>query len=298
MNTALSISELLEQGLLKPAIQRRVELAGVELNILEWGDRDKPGLLFIHGGAAHASWWRFIAPFFLPDYHCIAVDLSGHGNSEWRPLYTPDLWCEEVIALASDRSCFQSIPAIIGHSMGGLIALRAAVVMVNNLPGLIVIDSAVRPDNSNAGKRRKNHGLLGRKRIYESRQQAQISFRLIPPQPCRNTILLDYIAEQSIRQCNEGWTWKYDPSAFRDLQTSSVYDKLKEITAPTLIIRGQFSKILEKETAEKMQSEISNASRVVEIAGAFHHIMLDQPLLLIDEIKNALKQWNMKQTKD
>ena len=298
MNTALSISELLEQGLLKPAIQRRVELAGVELNILEWGDRDKPGLLFIHGGAAHASWWRFIAPFFLPDYHCIAVDLSGHGNSEWRPLYTPDLWCEEVIALASDRSCFQSIPAIIGHSMGGLIALRAAVVMVNNLPGLIVIDSAVRPDNSNAGKRRKNHGLLGRKRIYESRQQAQISFRLIPPQPCKNTILLDYIAEQSIRQCNEGWTWKYDPSAFRDLQTSSVYDKLKEITAPTLIIRGQFSKILEKETAEKMQSEISNASRVVEIAGAFHHIMLDQPLLLIDEIKNALKQWNMKQTKD
>jgi pimeloyl-ACP methyl ester carboxylesterase len=298
MKTTLSISELLERGLLKPAKQRRVELAGVELNILEWGDRYEPGLLFIHGGAAHASWWRFIAPYFLPDYHCIAVDLSGHGDSEWRSIYTPDLWCEEVMALASDRSCFQSIPIIIGHSMGGLIALRAAAVMLNKLPGLIVIDSAVRPYNSNAGKRRKNHGLLGRKRIYQSCQQAQISFRLIPPQPCKNAILLDYIAAQSIRQCNEGWTWKYDPTAFRDLQASTVYDKLKEITSPTLIIRGQFSKILDKETADKMQSEISNASKVVEITGAFHHIMLDQPVLLINEIKKALKRWDMKQTID
>lgn len=298
MKTALSISELLEKGLLKSATQRRVELAGVELNILEWGNRDKPGLLFIHGGAAHASWWRFIAPYFLPDYHCVAVDLSGHGDSEWRPFYTPDLWCEEVLALASDRSFFQNIPVMIGHSMGGLIALRAAAVLVNNLPGLIIIDSAVRPYNSDAGKRRKNHGLLGRKRLYESRQHAQISFRLIPPQPCNNTILLDYIAAQSIKQCSEGWTWKYDPNAFRDLQASSVFDKLKEITAPTLIIRGQFSKILDKETAEIMQSEISNACNVVEIVGAFHHIMLDQPVLLIEEINKALKRWDMKQTKD
>jgi pimeloyl-ACP methyl ester carboxylesterase len=298
MQTAPSISELLEKGLLNSAIQRRVSLAGVELNILEWGDRDRPGLLFIHGGAAHAGWWRFIAPFLLPDYHCIAVDLSGHGDSAWRPFYKPELWCKEVLALVNDSSFFQAIPAIIGHSMGGLIAIRAAAVMENKLPGLIIIDSAVRPYYRNANKVRKNHGLLGKKRIYESRQQAQISFRLMPPQPCKNAVLLDFIAAQSIRQCSEGWTWKYDPRAFRDLKVSSLYDKLKEITAPTLIIRGQFSKILDMETAEKMQSEISNASNVVEIADAFHHIMLDQPVLLIEAIKCALKQWGMTQTKD
>ncbi len=298
MQTAPSISELLEKGLLKSAIQRRVDLAGVELSILEWGDRDRPGLLFIHGGAAHAGWWRFIAPYFLPEYHCIAVDLSGHGDSEWRPFYEPELWCEEVLALATDSSCFQSIPTIIGHSMGGLIAVRAATVLENKLPGLIIIDSAVRPYNSNVVKRRKNHGLLGKKRIYDSRQQAQIGFRLIPPQPCKNATLLDYIAAQSVRQCGGGWTWKYDPRAFRDLKVSSIFDKLKEITAPTLIIRGQYSKILDKDTADKMQSEISNASSVVEIADAFHHVMLDQPVLLIEEIKKALKQWGIEQMKD
>ena len=270
----LTVSELLKQGLSRKPKQRLVELAGVELNMLEWGEPGKPGLLFIHGGAAHASWWRFIAPQFLPDYHCIAIDMSGHGDSARRPSYTSDLWREEVLDLLNDRSIFQNKPIIIGHSMGGLIAIRVAA-QVQDLPGLIIIDSAVRPPVSNAVvKRRRGHELLGKVRVYESRQQAQKRFRLIPPQPCKNEILLEYIAAESIKQCDDGWTWKYDPSAFRGLQASSIFDELKKITAPSLIIRGQGSRILDKETAKNMQSEIIAAEDVVDIADAFHHVML------------------------
>jgi len=286
----LTVSELFEQGLCILPKQKRVELAGVELNILEWGDSDKPGLLFIHGGAAHASWWRFIAPNFLPDYHCIAVDLSGHGDSARRSIYTSDLWREEVQALVNDRSIFQSKPVIIGHSMGGLIAIRVAA-QAKDLPGLIIIDSAASPPVHHTVKRRRGHDLLGRRRVYESRQQAQKRFRLIPPQPCQNEELLEYIAAESIKQCDDGWTWKYDPGAFRNLQASSVFNELKEISSPTLIIRGQHSRILDKDTSEIMQSEIRNATAVVEIAGAFHHVMLDQPAALIEEIRSALERW-------
>jgi pimeloyl-ACP methyl ester carboxylesterase len=154
----LTVSELFEQGLCFLPKQKRVEVAGVELNILEWGDSDKPGLLYIHGGAAHASWWRFIAPQFLPDFHCVAVDLSGHGDSARRPSYTSDLWREEIQALINERSIFQCKPAIIGHSMGGLIAIRVAA-QVQDLPGLIIIDSAVRPPVHNTVKRRRGHSL-------------------------------------------------------------------------------------------------------------------------------------------
>ncbi len=294
----LTVSELFEQGLCLLPKQRWVEVAGIKLNILEWGDPDKPGLLFIHGGAAHASWWRFIAPHFLPDYHCIAVDLSGHGDSARRSTYSSDLWREEVLGLARDRSVFHSTPVIIGHSMGGLLAIRAAAVLATNLPGLIIIDSAVRPVSLNAGKRRRGHELLGKRRVYESRQQAQTRFRLIPPQPSKNEILLEYIAAESVIQCGDGWTWKYDPSAFRDLQATSVFDELKEITAPTFIIRGQASRILDKETADNMQSEIRAAEDVVEIADAFHHVMLDQPAALIEAIRSVLKRWGMNQIQD
>jgi pimeloyl-ACP methyl ester carboxylesterase len=176
--------------------------------------------------------------------------------------------------------------------MGGLIAIRVAA-QVQDLPGLIIIDSAVRPPDHNAVKRRRGHELLGKTRVYDSRQLAQKRFRLVPPQPCKNEVLLEYIAAESIKECDDGWTWKYDPEAFRNLQASSIFVELKEVSAPTLIIRGQDSRILDEETADNMQSEIRTAEDVVEIAGAFHHVMLDQPAALIEEIRSALKRWDV-----
>ncbi|MFW2439185.1 MAG: alpha/beta fold hydrolase [Arenicellales bacterium] len=292
----MSARDLLLKGLSQPMKQKFVELAGTQLNILEWGDLSLPGLLFLHGGAAHARWWHFIAPFF-PDYHCVAMDISGHGDSARRFEYTPVLWSKEVLALVRNRSLFINTPVIIGHSMGGLIGIRAAVILANELPGLVIIDSSARPHEPNhpteghSKKRSKGSNLLGQKRIYESSQQARARFRLIPPQLCKNEVLLEYIAAESIRKTDEGWTWKYDPEAFRDLQPVSIFDQLKKIACPTAIIFGQHSRILDRETAETMQSEIKSAMDVIEIADAYHHIMLDQPAVLIDELKRVLKVW-------
>ena len=161
---------------------------------------------------------------------------------------------------------------------------------LQDLPGLIIIDSAIRAA-ANTVKRRRGHDLLGTRRIYESRQQAQRRFRLIPPQPCNNEMLLEYIAAESIHKCDAGWTWKYDPEAFRNLKASSIFHELQKITAPTLIIRGQNSKILDEKTAKKMQSEISGAEEAVVISDSYHHLMLDQPVALIDEIRHVLKRW-------
>lgn len=286
-----SDADLLTRAFSLPFRQRNIELANTDLNILEWGDQTKPGLLFIHGGAAHAKWWSFIAPFFLPDYYCVAIDLSGHGDSAGRSEYTSQLWADEVFQLAMSSSCFNTPPVIIGHSMGGLIGIRAAAALGNDLPGLIIIDSAVRSDDSTPGRRRKRHNLLGKKRTYKSRYQILSRFRLVPAQDCRNTNILNYIAAESILSTKDGWTWKYDPSAFRDLQPSQLFNMLKAIDCQTLIIRGKGSRILDKESAEVMRSELKYTSDVVVIENAFHHIMLDQPEILIEEIKTALRQW-------
>ncbi len=293
----ISDTELLKQALSRPAVQKQVRLADTQLNLLEWGRKGSPGLLFIHGGAAHAGWWRFIAPFFFPEYHCVAVDLSGHGDSARRSNYTPGLWCEEVLALTRDRDIFDKTPVIIGHSMGGLIGVRAAAVLADELPGLIIIDSSVRapvPNHEGDGdarKKRNGSNLLGRKRTYESRQQAIDRFRLIPPQPCKNQALLTYIAAESVCRSGDVWTWKYDPDAFRGLQPVSVFHELKKIKSPTAIILGSQSRILDRSTAEKMKSEIRNAMEVIVINDSFHHLMLDQPVILIEEVKRVLTCW-------
>ena len=61
-----------------------VEVSGARIHYLRWGDRARPGLLLVHGNAAHAHWWDFIAPFLARDYNVAAMDLSGMGDSDWR----------------------------------------------------------------------------------------------------------------------------------------------------------------------------------------------------------------------
>ena len=60
---------------------------GAEVETLAWGERGKPGLIFLHGGAAHGDWWSFIAPFFARERRVVAPTFSGMGRSQWRDAY-------------------------------------------------------------------------------------------------------------------------------------------------------------------------------------------------------------------
>ena len=59
-----------------------VECDGAKIHYQRWGDRSKPGLLFVHGNGAHAHWWDFVAPYLTHDYHVVAMTFSGMGDSE------------------------------------------------------------------------------------------------------------------------------------------------------------------------------------------------------------------------
>ena len=54
----------------------------------------------MHGGAAHAHWWSFLAPQLAKQYYVVAPDLSGHGDSGRRTSYPRELWAREVLAVA------------------------------------------------------------------------------------------------------------------------------------------------------------------------------------------------------
>ena len=98
----------------------RIDVDGTSIHYLAWGERDLPGIVLVHGGAAHAHWWDHIGPSFLPDYRVVALDLSGHGDSDRREEYTLRAWTEEVAAVIDDAG-FTSPPVVVGHSMGGFV---------------------------------------------------------------------------------------------------------------------------------------------------------------------------------
>ncbi|MBK5289616.1 MAG: alpha/beta fold hydrolase, partial [Acidimicrobiia bacterium] len=54
------------------------------INFLAWGTPGTRGLVFVHGGGAHAHWWTHVAAAFADEFRVVAVDLSGHGDSTHR----------------------------------------------------------------------------------------------------------------------------------------------------------------------------------------------------------------------
>ena len=85
-----------------------VEVEGAQIEMLTWGERGKPGLLFLHGNGAHADWWSFIVPFFAAEFRCAAISWSGMGRSGWRDAYSIDQFGREALACAEAAGLFEA----------------------------------------------------------------------------------------------------------------------------------------------------------------------------------------------
>src|SRR5262249_10506924 len=98
---------------------RAIEARGLVLHALESGRPGRPGVLLLHGGAAHAHWWDAIAPALADRYPLVALDQRGHGESGWPspPAYATEDFVADLVgvmdAIGWDRA------AVVGHSMGG-----------------------------------------------------------------------------------------------------------------------------------------------------------------------------------
>src|SRR5690606_7257377 len=76
------------------------------IELLTWGARGAPGLMFLHGNGAHADWWSYIAPFFADKFRVAAISWSGMGGSGWRKEYAMDLFISEVMAAGDAAGLF------------------------------------------------------------------------------------------------------------------------------------------------------------------------------------------------
>jgi len=204
-------------ALAAPAETDEVKVEGVPVAYRAWGDPGVTGLVLVHGGAAHSRWWDHIGPLLSTGHRVVAIDLSGHGDSGRQEKYTLDSWAHEVVAVAQAAG-ITGPPVIIGHSMGGFVALRAAGIYGADLAGIVVIDSPVQeitPEDRAARDQR----AFGPLRVYPSREAAIARFRPIPDQPTLPYIRA-HIAETSIRAVPGGWSWKFDPAIFGRTQAT------------------------------------------------------------------------------
>ncbi|MGA9595984.1 MAG: alpha/beta hydrolase [Acidimicrobiia bacterium] len=272
-----------------PFDERSIDVDGVPVHYLEWGERGRPGLVLVHGGAAHAHWWTHLAPMFAEDWHVVAPDLSGHGDSGWRSDYSHRAWAREVMTVADDAG-FPGPPVMVGHSLGGMVTIQTASDYGDRLRGAVLVDTPVRrpAPESEEGSRGQAFKAPG---TYPDIETALHHYRLIPPQPCDNDFIVDHIARHSLRETDDGWTWKFDPTLFQHTLVS-LRDQLASVKCRVALFRGQHSVTVPEDTAWYMYELMDRNAPVVTIPEAHHHLILDQPLAFVAALRTLLADWD------
>jgi pimeloyl-ACP methyl ester carboxylesterase len=257
-----------------------VTVAGAEIAYRAWGEPGADGVLLVHGGAAHSRWWDHVAPQL--DGRVVALDLSGHGDSDRRPAYTLAGWADEVHAVIA-RTGLGERAVVVGHSMGGLVTLLAA--RSRRLGGAVVLDTPVRPKGDPAGARMRRH--FGLSRVYADRAQAVRLFRPVPAQPGEPAVLA-HIAEHSLHAVPGGWSWKFDPRVF--LRDGLSTDDLTAPHCPVALVRAEHG-LVPAPMAAAVAARLGPRASVVAIPGAAHHVMIDAPLALVATLRALLADW-------
>jgi pimeloyl-ACP methyl ester carboxylesterase len=270
-------------------IERTVRVNGISLHYLDWGPAEAPPVVLLHGITGHARVWDHLAERLLPGRRVLALDQRGHGDSDPAPDddYRVGAMADDVAAFAGSLRLDRF--ALVGHSMGGRIAIKYAADHAARLDRLVIID--IGPDINLAGLQRVRDMMAKSPERIESEEWAVEYIRRA--NPLQDVGMLRERVRHGLKRLPDGeLTWKY-AKGLRDMMREGrrdavdLWEPLPRIPCPTLIVRGAESDILAPEVAKKMAERLPDG-RVVEIEGAGHTVPADRPEEFVREIRRFL----------
>jgi pimeloyl-ACP methyl ester carboxylesterase len=271
----------------------------LRLHYVDWGNADKPPLLLIHGGRDHCRNWDWTAEALRDDWHIIAPDLRGHGDSQWSPdgSYTMAGYIYDLAQLVHQQRL--APVTIIAHSLGGNIALRYSGIYPESVARLVAIEGLgpTRMLAELAGKTidkrmdewiHEQRALAGRlPRRYGSIEDA---FRRMQEEnPHLSAEQARHLTAQGVNQNEDGtYSWKFDNYVRAwppyDMSRRDIGSLWSRIACPTLLLYGKESK--SGNPADDGRVEPFRHASVVGIDGAghwLHHDRLDEFLRIVRE---------------
>jgi pimeloyl-ACP methyl ester carboxylesterase len=262
----------------------------LRLHYVDWGNPTAPPLLLIHGGQDHCRNWDWVAQELRGDYHIIAPDLRGHGDSAWSPSgeYGMSAYVYDIAQLIHQQNL--APVRIIAHSMGGNVALRYAGVYPETVSKLVSIEGLGpspammrRREETSAPKRlrgwiEQKRGFAGRTpRRYATIEDAfhrmQEENKHLTPEQAR------YLTVHGAAQNEDGtYSWKFDnycrSNSPTDLAPKDLHEVWSNIACPVLFVNGKESWASNPEKDGRMKH--FRNGRVVEFEGAGHWVHHDR----------------------
>jgi esterase len=273
-----------------------VEANDLRFHYREWGDtRSRHAVIMLHGYAATSEIWTDVATDLAREFRVIAVDQRGYGQTEHAEDmdYTRASQLEDLEGII-DALGLRSV-TLVGHSMGGALAICYAAEHPEIVSALVVVEAAPEVLRSGVENLRR---LLTAGDSWTTMDQAAEAFE--PHMPGASHEQLERRVRGALVQQEDGtFTWGFD-EAFRDpsirppdpdpgqRRLSDLWDSADRIQCPTMIVRGQDTDMLTPEAIQRLHRRVAG-SRVSLIEDAGHNVPTDQPASLALNIREFLQ---------
>lgn len=267
----------------------RLRLDDVGLHYLDWGGNGPP-LVVLHGEGHLAALWSPIASALARRFRLVAVDQRGHGASDKPGEYGRQAFVDDLTALLQGLAIER--PVVVGHSMGGAVALLAEAQRPGTASRLVLVEPAVVPPGSRTAGRKEIDEewapqMRSRRAVWGNEYEMFTSLRGRPPfERWRPDLLWSY-AEEGTEPLPDGRLRLRCPGEvkaqlYKDALSSDAFARLAEIRCPTLVLRSDAGFFAD--AAAEIAAALPDA-RLVTIADSDHYLPFERPEAVAAEVE-------------
>ena len=257
---------------------------GVRLHYLDWpGDGDV--LLLLHGGSLSAHTFDLLALALRGAIRCIALDMRGHGLSDWADRYPIDRFAADVAELVDDLGL--AAVHVAGMSLGGCVAGHAASLLGDRLKSLTFIDVA---DEVSFEATARMRGFIEQVRPVPEVEDLVAQALAVSPQT--DPDLMSYRYRHLLKLGPDGFTWRMDRRRRPDFaailgKLAELADLAPRLSCPVLVVKGGRSQVLSQSRLERFAGRFPDGAWIV-IPDAGHNVQEDQPVRLAAAIRETI----------
>lgn len=274
----------------------------LKLHYADWGNADAPPLLLVHGGRDHCRSWDWVAQELRDDWHVIALDLRGHGDSAWSMSgnYSTMDMVYDVAQLVHQLDL--APVTLVAHSWGGNVATRFTGLYPDQVRKLVAIEGLGPSPKVLAERAKKSEAEHIRQWISDKRAAAARTPRryasldeALARMQTENSYLTEaqarHLTIHGINRNEDGtWSWKFDPHLNIwppfDLPQAAIESLWQAISCPTLLLYGADSWASNPEQDGRLRH--FRSAELVTFEAAGHWLHHDQFARFMTELRRFL----------
>src|SRR4051812_139584 len=256
---------------------------GLKLHALERNPRGSPVALMLHGWLDHAHGFDWLCDA-LPELRTVALDFRGHGLSEHHSPGSSYALADYVADVnAAQEALREPRLHLVGHSMGGTVALMFAAARPDAVASLTVVESlgptGGAPEQAVERLRAfvSELGKSPRKRAYSNVEDAALKLR--ENNPGLSSEAAQHMARFGTQKTDAGYLFSFDPALRR--RSGMIHDEaqwmavLGAVKAPVQVIRGTRGAPFDQAALQARLNAL-RGPKIIALDGG-HHVHLDRP---------------------